>query len=157
MSQAIRDAARALLDSNDRGEGCSRIDLENALRAVLSAPQPTADEQVAEHMRLVREACIAWGEWAHDNDPDCAKESAAILAVESSARALLNAGRDDAEMLDAFEAQINWELSFSWEAEENEPWQIHAVTGGRSDREWRLVSKGKTAREAIRAAMKGTP
>lgn len=47
MTQAIRDAAQALLDSNDRGEGCARRDLEGALRVALAAPEPADDERVA--------------------------------------------------------------------------------------------------------------
>lgn len=44
------------------------------------------------------------------------------------------------------------ELSFAaWEEEPK--WQVHSVTGPRSDREWRLVAEGETPLHALTAAM----
>ena len=44
---------------------------------------PTDAEWQEEAMRLAREWCLSWGEWAHDNDPDCAKENAAEAALRA--------------------------------------------------------------------------
>ncbi len=46
----------------------------------------------------------------------------------------------------------NCEVSFSgWD---DEPcWQVHRVTGPRSDREWTLIGKGKTPAAALAAAV----
>ena len=35
-------------------------------------------------MQLAREWCISWGEWAHDADPGCAKESAAEAVLRAA-------------------------------------------------------------------------
>ena len=35
-------------------------------------------------MQLAREWCLSWGEWAHDADPGCAKESAAEAALRAA-------------------------------------------------------------------------
>lgn len=62
-----------------------------ALRAALSVPQPAADERVAEHMQTVRHVTEAG---------DMDDLHIALTAVESSARALLAAGREDATLTD---------------------------------------------------------
>lgn len=88
MTSSIRDAAQALVDACDRSPTTVQLIAGiEGLRAALSAPQPTADERVAELMRLVRE-CLPDG-WV-DKYGD-------LAAVEKSARALLSASRDDAE------------------------------------------------------------
>lgn len=54
---------------------------------------------------------------------------------------------------------LNWlekhpECEVSHDGWDDEPrWRVHQVTGGRNDREWKLVGKGETVREAILAAM----
>lgn len=106
MTDQIREAAQALLDAYDRVPTVVQLiaGLEG-LRAALSAPQPAADERVAGLMRLVEDyandvtgfatmpghASMESAERAEDR---C---FAAKQAVESSARALLAAGREDAE------------------------------------------------------------
>lgn len=40
-------------------------------------------------MQLAREWCLSWGEWAHDNDPDCKKETAAEAALRTALTAAL--------------------------------------------------------------------
>ena len=35
-------------------------------------------------MQLARNWCLAWGEWAHDADPGCAKENAAEAALRAA-------------------------------------------------------------------------
>ncbi|MBP7656714.1 MAG: hypothetical protein KA742_09250, partial [Pseudoxanthomonas sp.] len=48
-----------------------------------SAP-PSAPVGVEGLMQLAREWCLSWGEWAHDADPGCAKESAAEAALRAA-------------------------------------------------------------------------
>lgn len=111
MSKTIRDAAQALLDAEGEYDAASAAYLKkpegwrdgarlkksgdvlkrcrDTLRAALAAPEPTADERVAEHMRLVKVANVAAckpGAWL---DPDRLEEDAAVAAVEQSARALI--------------------------------------------------------------------
>lgn len=58
-------------------------------------------------------------------------------------------------------ALLDWlgkhpQCELSYEGWDDDPrWQVHQVTGGRNDREWRVVGEGGTVREAIRAAMDG--
>ena len=63
----------------------------------------------------------------------------------------------DTQMLDWLTKNYNCEVSHSWETEEARPWEVHKATGSRNDREWRLVARGSTPREAIAAAMKEHP
>lgn len=92
MTQSIRDAAQALLDAIDsRLNDVVPYEQVAGLRAALSAPQPTADERAADHMRLVAAAMRYSG--AAD---DFATEDT-YAAVEQSARALLSASQEDAE------------------------------------------------------------
>lgn len=48
----------------------------------------------------------------------------------------------------------NCELSFDCWAEDAQ-WQVHRVTGGRNDREWKLLAEGATPLQALLSAMKG--
>lgn len=58
----------------------------------------------------------------------------------------------DKALLDWLEKHPQCELSYSgWD--DDPEWQVHKVTGGRDDREWRQVGQGETVREAIRSAM----
>jgi hypothetical protein len=61
--------------------------------------------------------------------------------------------RADASCLDFFEKNQDMELSCTWD-DTDKPWQVHSVTGGRNDREWKLVGDGATPREAIAAAIR---
>ena len=47
-------------------------------------PHPSVPEGVEGLMQLAREWCLSWGEWAHDNDPDCKKENAAEAALRAA-------------------------------------------------------------------------
>lgn len=110
MTDQIRVAANALLDAceEDKRYGrltCRMQDLSEALRAALSAPQPAADERVAELMRAVMQYgshCRGDGiELAQGGDSvtSSAKCARSLAAAQASARALLAAGREDAETI----------------------------------------------------------
>lgn len=58
----------------------SQRDWQTWQAALASAPL-SAPVGVEGLMQLARKWCIAWGEWAHDNDPDGAKEDAAEAAL----------------------------------------------------------------------------
>lgn len=64
----------------------------------------------------------------------------------------------DAERLDAFVANPGWELSKTNDpdAEADELWQVHRVSGGRNDREWTLIGAGPTPRAAIDASIRAS-
>ena len=53
------------------------------VRALYTAPL-SAPVGVEGLMQLAREWCLAWGEWAHDADPGCAKENAAEAALRAA-------------------------------------------------------------------------
>lgn len=108
MTQSIRDAAQSLLDAMDavykRGRHHADLLAEGralkALKEALAAPQPTADELVAEHMRLVDEHAAAYystflGTFVGPEEASPRKVTHA--AVEQSARALLSASQEDAK------------------------------------------------------------
>ena len=46
----------------------------------------------------------------------------------------------------------NMELSYDRWADDA-VWQVHRVSGGRNDQEWKLVATGETPLEALQAAM----
>ena len=46
--------------------------------------QPAMPNGVEGLMQLARNWCLAWGEWAHDADPGCAKENAAETALRAA-------------------------------------------------------------------------
>jgi len=67
----------------------------------------------------------------------------------------------DAARIDALSTP-GWELSINSDCEcaDEELWVVHLCSGGRNDREWRLISSGADPRAAIDAAIaaqKGTP
>jgi hypothetical protein len=62
----------------------------------------------------------------------------------------------DTQMLDWLTKNYS-EICHSWDPEEDSPWEVHKVTGGRNDREWRRVARGRTLRAAIASAMKEHP
>lgn len=100
MTDQLRAAAQALLEVCN-GYGCTlETEIEarkDALRAALSAPQPAADERVAQLMRLVQ----AIADEAHANGNGYGEGywlTKQLSAIESSARALLAAGREDAPL-----------------------------------------------------------
>lgn len=100
MTQSIRDAAQAVLDAGDMIGTVGAHDRADAmrravarLRAALSAPQPTADERIAEHMAKVTDIAVVTRH--HFGYADKMRE--AFEAVEQSARALLSASQEDAE------------------------------------------------------------
>lgn len=112
MTQSIRDAAQALHDivmqqcgGYTCGPGFEAAEKARALRAALSAPQTTADERVAEHMRLVLEygAHVQAGRLTYDESA-AEPTYAEILAVQDSARSLLSASKEDAE----YAAMYRW-------------------------------------------------
>lgn len=98
MTQSIRDAAQAVLDAGDMIGTVGVQDRAEAmrtavarLRTALSAPQPTADERVADHMRCVDDfARASTGQFAQS-------AKATRETIEASARALLSASQEDAE------------------------------------------------------------
>ena len=67
-------------------------DPADTYEALAPAPQPPAEAQadpsapvgVEGLMQLARNWCLAWGEWAHDADPGCAKENAAEAALRAA-------------------------------------------------------------------------
>lgn len=96
MSQAIRDAAQALLKSHDAWATVGEIKAGwDALRTALSAQQPTADERVAQLMQFVEDA-VSQAAWSGQG-PSRDLMAPYIAAVEQSARALLSASQEDAE------------------------------------------------------------
>ena len=112
MTRAIRDAAQALLDSNDRGEGCARRDLEGALRVALAAPEPADDERVAgdEWKLAVDYELVTCGATADSFDTparavkeliDWHVRVALDPAVSGDAAALVERGRKEASAGDA--------------------------------------------------------
>lgn len=158
MSQAIRDAAQALLEVCN-GYGCTReMEIEarkDALRSALAAPQPTADERLE---RLLADVEMYGHAHAVEtrNDAFRGHESMAgrpqydlpamFAAVEQSARALLSASQEDAEMLDwVMEHRARLVQMY-----EGAPVYIHAWVGGKELH----GPDAATPREAIRAAMK---
>lgn len=129
MTDPIRDAAKALLDAHDRCATTGEIKAGwDALRAALSAPQPpgdwqhpigvqwpaapqpAADERVAELMRHVEDVERFARMLARNSGGRASREIRraesrlvdARRAVESSARALLAAGLEDASQALAF-------------------------------------------------------
>lgn len=97
MPEGWRDSAR-LVAAGKAVRKC-----KEELRTALAAPQPTADERVAEHMRLVSVLCrlenVASATSGSGRAIFDAMTSAneAAAAVEQSARALLSASQEDAE------------------------------------------------------------
>jgi putative hemolysin len=76
-----------------------------------------------------------------------------VMAAVRSLRAAPTPATDqDAALLDALEAHPSWELSQDTDPEEL-GWLVHKVVGSPNDREWREIGKGRTPREAIRAAI----
>ena len=58
--------------------------------------------------------------------------------------------RDDI-LLNWLQRNPQWQLSHDgWDTGR---WQVHRVTGGRNDREWRLIGEGETPRVAIEVAI----
>ncbi|GFE73496.1 hypothetical protein [Novosphingobium sp. TCA1] len=73
-----------------------------------------------------------------------------IAAMNSAANAIL-AMAENADAWDWLSQHCQLELSFAGWDDEN-AWQVHAVHGGRNDREWTLVGEGETALAAVIAA-----
>lgn len=161
MTQSIRDAAQALLDALDNYHlhgsqvgGQRRKDRLRAaatsVRAALSAPQPTADGRVAEHMKHVDatiSAATVGGQdlgrqqagghhvftGLHHVDAVCKSR----LLIEQSARALLSASQEDAEHA----AMYRW-------------MKQHVRTGSIGFGDWWIDACGDDWDEQIRSAMK---
>ena len=74
MTDAMREAAG------------SADDVDDCYAAVIAAapPAPAMLNGVEGLMQLARNWCLAWGEWAHDADPGCAKENAAEAALRAA-------------------------------------------------------------------------
>lgn len=58
-------------------------------------------------------------------------------------------------LLDRLSEHTDWELTHGGWEDEEQLWKVHAVNGGRNDREWTLLGEGKTPAEAILAALSG--
>lgn len=116
--------------------------------ALHAAPQPAADERVAEHMRLVQTAVDAFTAWCDGQSRACGvRFDAAFAAVESSARALLAAGLEDAEHA----AMYRW-FRLNREVRATDGTMLHVYD------EEGCVLYGDELDAAIRTAMqKGTP
>ena len=56
---------------------------EKVVASAATTP-PSAPVGVEGLMQLARNWCLAWGEWAHDADPGCAKENAAEAALRAA-------------------------------------------------------------------------
>jgi len=64
----------------------------------------------------------------------------------------------DHELLDQFSAHPSWELSLDSDPPcgDSPDWLVHNCCGGRNDREWVLIGRGRTVRAAITAAIRRT-
>lgn len=85
------------------------------------------------------------------------EDAAYIARLEAQVAALTK----DAARIDALSTP-GWELSMNSNCEcaDDELWVVHLCSGGRNDREWRLIGSGADPRAAIDAAIdaqKGTP
>ena len=67
------------LNKMPKAERAAPMNVWNRRAVPLSAPVG-----VEGLMQLAREWCLSWGEWAHDADPGCAKESAAEAALRAA-------------------------------------------------------------------------
>lgn len=126
MTQAIRDSAQALLDAYAENGPYRHLHIKTArvaLQNAMTAPQPAADERVAEHSKLIEKLvheAWSWGEgcgvdgissrtqkgdshneWGRDRTAEAAR------AVEQSARALLSASQEDADRINDTQ-RIEW-------------------------------------------------
>lgn len=85
------------------------------------------------------------------------EDAAYVARLEEQVAALkLDAGRLDALSTPGWELSINDDC----ECADDELWVVHLCSGGRNDREWRLIGSGATPRAAIDKAInaqKGTP
>lgn len=73
-------------------------------------------------------------------------------AAEASLAAVKAERDQDKKRLDWLEAHPEMEISYSgWE--EEPLWQVHAVLGGRNDREWHLRGASESVRAALDAAL----
>lgn len=119
-------------------------------RTAIAAPQPTADERVAEHMRLVAAygaqvqrdafsgASLTLKLDVHDHD------YSRIVEVEASARALLSASQEDAEHA----AMYRWLRKRGGAS-----WSVTSLDG---KAKYGMLATGEYYDVAIRAAMKET-
>jgi hypothetical protein len=79
------------------------------------------------------------------------RDMADIEALDELRREV-EALRADRDRLDALEAHSGWEASFQEGGDCECAWQVHCVSGGRNDREWKLIGQGETLRAAIDTA-----
>ena len=92
---AFREAGGALPDE-DMPTFCARLLAERDAAiapAEAKAPAPAMPNGVEGLMQLARNWCLAWGEWAHDADPGCAKENAAEAELRAALTAALEGGK----------------------------------------------------------------
>ena len=80
-----------------------------------------------------------------------AMSSGEMIAAMNSAAAAILAMAESSDAWDWLSRHGHLELSFEGWDDEN-VWQVHAVYGGRNDREWTLVGEGETALAAVIAA-----
>ena len=87
----LRGEVEALRQCGIKYQGWLGVkDAENGLRKDMADPEmverpaPAMPNGVEGLMQLARNWCLAWGEWAHDADPGCAKENAAEAAVRAA-------------------------------------------------------------------------
>ena len=114
----------------------------------LANQPPSAPVGVEGLMQLAREWCLAWGEWAHDADPGCAKENAAEAALRA---ALTTALAQQPEAVD--EAMVERAtmalLGKSHDTAPGIDW--------RCDRAWTVNKVRKNMRAALTAALAQQP
>lgn len=83
------------LDVDDEGRGIGTV--ESCPECYPEASPPSAPVGVEGLMQLARNWCLAWGEWAHDADPGCAKENAAEAALRAALTTALASKADGGE------------------------------------------------------------
>lgn len=81
---AYEGAREDLLDWKRRAQRAESTLRGLGYKGIDASEPPSAPVGVEGLMQLAREWCLSWGEWAHDNDPDCKKENAAEAALRAA-------------------------------------------------------------------------
>lgn len=77
LIELAKQQAAEIASAGHNGWGNTMLELAVALESSV----PVGVEGL---MQLARNWCLAWGEWAHDADPGCAKENAAEAALRAA-------------------------------------------------------------------------